>query len=328
MSNILPIIALFSLIFLIGCQADKQPEKQLIFADSAQPAFTLVYLADALGYFQAENLKVVFDKRYTSGLNSLKAALQGNADIAGVFTTPIIYQALDGNAVKMISTLYASPKTIGIVASRKSGIEKPEDLIGKKLAVTLSTGGEFFLHLFLASIEADLSQIRVFGVEPEAMTDFLASGKVDAIITWQPYINNAETRLTPEKAITFYSSIYMNIAVLATTNQVLEHKHEELVLFLKALKQAEIYLNQNEAQAAQIVLPYFAQTSALSPLDNPSWQSQYFRMGISNVLLATLEMQSIWILNNGLKTGAIPDFSHYLAPEPLLKAYPETVTVY
>jgi hypothetical protein len=51
-------------------------------------------------------------------------------------------------------------------------------------------------------------------------------------------------------------------------------------------------------------------------------------MGISNVLLATLEMQSIWILNNGLKTGAIPDFSHYLAPAPLLKAYPETVTVY
>lgn len=312
-------------LLLSACELSEPVKTEtLVFADSAQPAFVLIYLADALGYFKEEHVNLILDTRYSSGLESLNATLQGKADIAGTFTFPVIHKAFEKEELNIISTVYSSSKTVGIVALRERGIEQPSDLINKRIAVTLNTGGEFFLYLFLTSLEINANQVRIFGVAPDKMAKYLLERNVDAVVTWQPHIDHAKAGFTSEETISFYSPLYTNIATIAAKSDVLIHKEKAFLNFLTALIRAEVYLKKHEQEALKKVLPYIIKQEAL--LD-PRWYEAKFETGINYVLLNSMETQAIWMLNNDLKTGIIPDFIDYINPNLLLTVNPKAVTL-
>lgn len=312
-------------LLLNACQFSEPVEADsLVFADSGQPAFSLIYLADALGYFKEERLNLILDTRYSSGLESLIATLQGKADIAGTFTLPVIHKAFDKAELSIISTVYLSNKTIAVVALREQGIEQPSDLMNKRIGVTLSTGGEFFLYLFLTSLEIHVNQVRIFGVAPDKMAERLLAGELDAVVTWQPHIANVEAAFAPEKTISFYSPLYTNIATVAAKADVLTEKKQAFLAFLAALTRAEHYLKQHRQEALQKILPYIAKPEVIL---EPSWHDAQFKTGVTHVLLNSLEMQAVWMLNNELKTGAIPNFINYIDANYLLAVNPEAVTL-
>ncbi len=312
-------------LLLSACQFSEPVETDtLVFADSAQPAFSLIYLADALGYFKEEQVNLILDTRYSSGLESLTATLQGKADIAGTFTLPVIHKAFEKAELSIFSTVYSSTKTIAVVALREQGIEQPHDLINKRIAVTLNTGGEFFLYLFLTSLEINVSQVRIFGVTPDKMAERLLAREVDAVVTWQPHIANVEAAFASSETISFYSPLYTNLATVAAKAEVLTQKKRAVLGFLKALTRAEQYLKQYRQEALQKVLPYIAKEGVTL---EPSWHEAQFKTGITHVLLNSLEMQAVWMLNNGLKTGVIPDFVNYVDTNYLLTVNPEAVTL-
>lgn len=80
--KILILLAVMTLI--TACTKTQAPTEQLVFANPNQAMVSLVYIAEAQGYFRDENLSVTY-KKFTSGRDAMNSVLAGEADV-GVAT--------------------------------------------------------------------------------------------------------------------------------------------------------------------------------------------------------------------------------------------------
>ncbi|OTB02785.1 hypothetical protein M426DRAFT_24393 [Hypoxylon sp. CI-4A] len=182
-----------------------------------------------------------------------------NGGIASLFSDPTV--DLGSNSETQLLSQFGSHKnlrTIGtvaevyyrIVANKKSGIETLEDLKEKKIGALRSTSSEYYVQEYLATVGLKPEDYTIVNglpclQEPCAANSFpalLKSGSIDAIGIWEPSVELGAQALGSD-AIVFGSNqtTYREIYNLATTSEKLDdpEKREEIVQFLKALKQAE-----------------------------------------------------------------------------------------
>ena len=125
----------------------------------------LVYIADEKGFFADEGLKVTFNT-FASAKDALNSVVQGSSEIGTVFETPVVLQSYQGEELRILSTLHNSSQNTGFVGLKSQNIESPTDLMGKTIAVTKGTNGEFFLFQFLTTQGNDLSGVDLMDVKP------------------------------------------------------------------------------------------------------------------------------------------------------------------
>ncbi|KAI1207747.1 periplasmic binding protein-like II [Annulohypoxylon truncatum] len=137
-----------------------------------------------------------------------------------------------------------------IVANKKSGINSLVDLKGKNIGAVRSTSSEYFIQTYLSTVglePADYTIVNGIGClqEPCGAATFpamLRDGRIDAIGMWEPSVELGAEALGSD-TIVFgdNQTIYREIYNLATTTEKLDDpkKREEIVQFLRALKQAE-----------------------------------------------------------------------------------------
>jgi NitT/TauT family transport system substrate-binding protein len=166
-------------------------------AYTATGGFVGAFVAADKGFFQKRGLEVEFQ---LIGLNSNipPAMVAGSTDIGGTTTTGLL-QAVDsgiplvvdsGIPLVVVSGGTATIKgstTGALLASTKSGIEKPADFVGKKIGVP---GIGAILQVLTAN------WLLVNGVDPKKVTfvetgflqmrDGLANGLFDAVVTAEP----------------------------------------------------------------------------------------------------------------------------------------------
>ncbi|KAI1105378.1 periplasmic binding protein-like II [Jackrogersella minutella] len=182
-----------------------------------------------------------------------------NGGIATLFSDPTI--DLGSNSETQLLLQFGSHKnlrSIGtvaevyyrIVANKKSGIESLKDLKGKNIGALKSTSSEYFVQTYLATVglnPADYTIVNGFPCLQEpcganTLPGMLKSGRIDAIGVWEPSVELGSKSLGID-AIVFGNdqTVYREIYNLATTTEKLDdlQKREEIVQFLKALKQAE-----------------------------------------------------------------------------------------
>lgn len=140
-------------------------------ADGGSPEFALIYIADALGFFKQEELKVVFT-RFTTGRDALRSILQGESDIA-----------------------------TALVARRDHGIVTPQDLRGKKIALARNTNAEFFTDSLLKENQLKASDITILDVPRDKLLTLLKNGAVSGIVGWGPERAHADS--APLSFVTF-----------------------------------------------------------------------------------------------------------------------------
>ncbi|KAI1335792.1 periplasmic binding protein-like II [Xylariaceae sp. FL0016] len=182
-----------------------------------------------------------------------------NGGIPSLISDPTV--DLGANSETQLLRQYGSHKNIRtiltivevyyrIVASKKAGITKLEDLKGKKIGSMRSTSAEYFLQTYLATVglkPADYSIVAGGACLEEpcganTFPDMLRRGAIDAIGMWEPSVELGAEALGAD-AIVFGNNqtTYREIYNLATTTEKLEDpaKRKEIVAFLKALKKAE-----------------------------------------------------------------------------------------
>ncbi|KAI1156453.1 periplasmic binding protein-like II [Nemania diffusa] len=136
-----------------------------------------------------------------------------------------------------------------IVASRKKGIEKLEDLKGKRIGAFPLTSSEYFVQTFLATVGLAPSDYTIVAggtcsQEPCGASTFpamLRRGAIDAIGMWEPSVQLGAEALAAGDAVIFEQTIYREIYGLATTAEKLADpaKRAEIVAFVAALVKAE-----------------------------------------------------------------------------------------
>ncbi len=289
------------------------------------PTLALVYIAENEGYFKDENLDIKY-KKFITGKDGLADALAGNADIAAAYETPVLRQIYEGKEVSVISTLHRSSKYMALVGMRSKGINKIEDIKGKKIGVYKGTSHEFFLTSYLTSQGIKLSEVTLVNVAYKDSLSSLSSGAVDAVVAENPYFYDIKKAIAPERLIIFESDIYTTNSVLAGSTSVIRNKKEALTRLLRALVRAENLTKNNKEQAIKDVikaLPNFSEESIRGTWD-------YFTPSLSldNVLMSIMIKEAQWFKENNIYQDPIPDFRKALFTDYLVKVKPDSVTVY
>jgi ABC-type nitrate/sulfonate/bicarbonate transport system substrate-binding protein len=146
--------------------------------------FAGLYIGEQKGFFEEENLSVTLE---VGGLDFAEIALvaTGQDDFGIVGGPKVVAARSEGVPVKEVATIFQiSPS--GNFALIESGIERPEDFIGKRVVINPAN---LKLSVMLGNVGVDIDQI--IGVPPSSGLETLYSGEKEI---WLGYVTNQVVR--------------------------------------------------------------------------------------------------------------------------------------
>ena len=158
------------------------------------PEFVLPMIAVENGYFREHGLDATI--RIIPGGQSMPAALQSDSlQIAALSTASLIQVTDSGLDLVIVSggaIASVNDTNYGIVAGANSGIEKPEDFVGKKIG---TPGLGSFFHImareWFRRKGVDWRKITFVESTFPQLADLLKAGTVDAVLTTNPFLQRA-----------------------------------------------------------------------------------------------------------------------------------------
>src|SRR5262245_13380480 len=194
----------------------------LLPAPPSLPAFAPWVLAKHLGYYSEAGYDVDFVVA-RGGVDVAKQIGVGNAPIGGAIgDTPIIVRG-NGVPVKAVGLMGGGALTV-VVGRKDRGIEKLEDLRGKKISVLAFQDTTYYALLgALASKNITKNDVNAQAVGPAAVASLVVAGTVDACACtpdWEINVKDgvADTVSLPTKD--YFQS--MSQAILASDKMIAE----------------------------------------------------------------------------------------------------------
>jgi NitT/TauT family transport system substrate-binding protein len=280
----------------------------------------LVYMAQEQGYFKAQGLDVTV-KTNVSSPESIKDLKAGHIDLAccGVFN--MVKEACAGGSNLRALAVLCNGQIMDLVARRDRGLSGPEDLRGKTIGLLKGTAAEYFLGVVLTFNRIPLREVTVVDVKPLALGEALATGKVDAVVAWEPYLGDIFKKMG-DAVIRWPAQEKQDIFwLLAGRADYLKRNPAAVEKLLRALQQAAKFIKDHPAEAKEIIC-----RRAKFPLAD--WDSYPLRYEVflDQGLLLHMEDEAAWMIKNRVtECPAIPDFMKYVDPGPLLKVNPQAV---
>jgi ABC-type nitrate/sulfonate/bicarbonate transport system substrate-binding protein len=145
------------------------------------PAFVLADPSNGIAAKHGLKLDV---RIFASGIATMEAALAGDLDVAFPNTRVLLPLLAKGQACFRGGLTFVDVNTVHLVAL--SGIDTPQQLIGKKVGTLRGGIGEVALHMWLAKQGIERSQVQSVNVAEQDLPIALAKGSVDAIIWPEP----------------------------------------------------------------------------------------------------------------------------------------------
>jgi len=323
------IFSLVALAFpsLFSCSAQPYsglPESVSL-AYSAYPETALYWIAQDQQFFGRNGLNVSFHK-YDAIAPAMDAMANGQVDVVGNVTEfPIVGRAFQNASVATIACVAESYNTY-LVAREDRGIAKISDLAGKKVGIIAGTITDFYLSRLLEVNGIDIHDVTRVDVKTAANSVMaIVNGDVDAIVIGQPYANSAEQQLGSNA---FFQSAQsdQSLFALAVATKAWISKNPELVSrFLRALSQADEYLNRNSSQSKVIVEKELNYSAA--DLET-YWPRIQFGLSLSQALVAAMEDEGRWMIANNMTTQKqVPNFDNYIFEDGLKTVKPESVNI-
>ena len=259
-----------------------------------QVQFAGLYVADQKGFYAKENIEVTLNP---GGLehDEIKLVASGQDDFAIVNVPRVLVARSKGNPVVVCAAIYRINPTV-CFALRGSGIEKPEDFIGRRVIVSPTN---FILPAMMSKLGLEMDQIEA--VPPDYNMDTFFAGEIDV---WCGY-------LTSQVVIARKRGYELNIIYpddygihvygdIVITNEAMIGNNPDMVeRFLRATLRGWRYAIENPGEAVTITLKYdenlnesyqMAMMEALIPLvhtgeDQIGWMRDEILQGMHQILL-------------------------------------------
>ena len=326
MASALTALAAFACLFACDRANPKpagRPEK-IIIAYATLPETALAQIAHARGYYREEGLEAT-PHLHSFGKLALKEVLDGNADLATVAETPLMFAIMNGEQIAVIATIQSSKKNHAIIARRDKGIHKPEDLKGRKIATTIGITSDFFLDAFCALHGIARNEMITVNLKPEEYLDAIVNGQADAVSAFYPYLKQIQNKLG-DNGITFYDEeIYTESFNIVATKEFIHKNPGKIRKTLRALVRAEEFAKESPAEAHKIV-------AAFSGIDkeivSDIWADNRFVVSLTQSLILSLEDESRWAIKGGLsKAKVVPNYLDFVYFDGLKTVKPEAVRI-
>ena len=113
--------------------------------------------------------------------------------------------------------------------------------------------------------------------------------------------------------------------ILLSKEEFIEDNKDAITRFLRAIIEAEEYVNNNNAAAKDFIAKKYTYDSSYI---NDAWPKHNFEVELSQKLIVLMEDQARWRIENGLSDAAeVPNYLDYIYLDALDEVKPEAVGV-
>lgn len=299
------------------------PVEKLTIGTIRSEVSALLWIADKNGYFEPRGLEVTL-KVYQAGKFAVDEVLAGKIDLAACADFVFAVVTLSGSDLRCLGTI-AEADIHEVIARQDRGLNRPQDLRGKKIGVTRETSGEFFLATFLNFNGIAPEEVELVNSKPYDLKEALAGGAVDAVMAWEPNVSEIKARLGDKSIAWPGQSGQKFFWLLVGADKVIKTKPQALVRLFQALGQAEDFTKKNPEAAKAMVTQRLEFDPAYI---NHMWPKGRFALSLDQPLLLALEDESRLLLKNRPAAGKeIPNYLNYLYIEALRQAAPDAVRI-
>ncbi|WP_317203892.1 taurine ABC transporter substrate-binding protein [Janthinobacterium sp.] len=180
------VLALAAVLSAPAFAADK--EVNIAFQTVVEPS----KVAQADGeYEKASGWKINW-KKFSSGGDVITAVASGDIQIGYVGSSPLAAAATRGLPIETILVAAEIGGAEALVVRNGSGILKPQDLAGKKIAVPFVSTTHYSLLAALKHWQIDPKSVRILNLRPTEIAAAWQRGDIDAAYVWDPALGKAK----------------------------------------------------------------------------------------------------------------------------------------
>ncbi len=284
---------------------------------------SILWIADAKGYFREEGLEVTLIP-YEAGLTALEDNLTGKIDVASVKEFPTTLASYDHPEIRILACI-GSPNIHELVARKDRGIAQVADLKGKHVGFMKKSSAHFFLINFLEANGLSFNDIKPVCLTPSASVDAMDKGEIDAAMLWDPYVTLTKKRLKGN-AISWSGQGDRDFYFLLTVREELLKTRPEIVKpLVKAILKAERLIKTNEPEAKDIISHRLKRDRAYM---DQVWPKLKLGVSLPQSLLIAMEDGARLAIRFGItKMTEIPNFLELIDEDDLRALDPEKVSL-
>jgi len=287
------------------------------------------FIARELGLFKRHglNAKLVINQ---TGLESVRQLLRQEVDFAMITPTPVIFSAFDPKFFLkgpdpdpdyvIIANLMQSSSLNSVVVRADRKITQPKDLAGKRLAMKLGTGSEYYWQAYSVYHGIDRKKVQVVDAKIKDIANLLKSGAVDGFTIWDPVTDKIRKQVTFPTLVLPEQKLYSN-GRLVIVRKDFAQQHGDLVEhYLNAIYDAESILQKDFIQSTGIMAKKIGVTEAgVRYMQN----KMTFNLSLDESLLFNFSEQAKWARRTKYQDHKqLPDFRKLLYANPLAAIKP------
>lgn len=220
-------------------------------------------LAKEMGFFKDEGLDVSY-RLLSSGTIMPEEIMNAPKKPFAFTQTPITTLILQEKGVdaKIVAPLADISGTQQIVVRAAANIQKPEDLIGKRIGMAKGAAVHIAIQAMAKEFGLDIGKIQFVHLMPAQQLEAIERGEVDAIACWEPWTTKAQAVGGKFWFSGARSAIpdnegdinwLVDQSVLMTFKENFEKYPETIKALIRAFQRATSYINKNIAQAIEIL---------------------------------------------------------------------------
>jgi len=221
-------------------------------------------VADALGYFKAEGIKVN-PRWYISGPDLPSMWGAGNIHLATATATMVVPIAAAGQTIYNIAPQTDVAGTQQIVLGKKGQeiVRSPKDFEKLKIGMPKGASVTMAIQAMARDHGIDFNKIQFVNLSPPDAVTALAKGDIDAMAAWAPWVFNAVKQGGGKVYFTGNKSmipgkegqvdwLHVHAGVVAS-GKMLKESPNTLKAILRALRKATDTINSDRETAVKIV---------------------------------------------------------------------------
>lgn len=245
--------AAFALMYAaLYCAGGAWAQERVVWASGVDPATAHGIIAEKLGLFEKHGVKNIIVKRYPSSAVGIRSVLAGENDVGQGGDMNMVAPLSQGSKVKIIGSTRKKLNRYG-AAIAKEEIQKPSDLNGRSVGLAQ---GSPVSHMFfdLWAARHNVKDVKRVWLRPQEMLIAFSQGDIDALFIWAPWWQKG-LEMRPGAHVLAYDSDdnLLGADTVIAMNARLEQYPETVKGILAAIKEADDFINEQRAEAVEIL---------------------------------------------------------------------------